>query len=419
MRGGNSRHTRNLRAAHDKALVTLSGTYSEDEFWQDLARVTRGNTDRVLAQLMIHRSAELVSWLIDRGVRFQPSLTGAIALDRTNAFFLGGGCALLNALYLTAEKLGVDIRYNTCVEHIELDGPRFTSIWCRQGERTFPVSADALIVASGGFQANLDWLAESWGEAAHNFIVRGTPNNDGRLLANLMQQGAATVGDPTQCHAIAVDARAPQFDGGIVSRTDAIPYGVVVNTSGERFYDEGEDIWPRRYAIWGRLIAQQPDQTAYVIYDATAATYFMPSALPPVQAPTLEALIDLLQLPRQTLVTLARYNDAVVPGLSNRQTLDGCRTQGLQPDKTNWAQRIETAPFLAYPLKPGITFTYLGLKVDTTARVQLDDGTACSNLFAAGEIMAGNILGEGYCAGTGMTIGGVFGRIAGREASVL
>ena len=177
-------------------------------------------------------------------------------------------------------------------------------------------------------------------------------------------------------------------------------------------------MWPKRYEIWGRLVAQQPDQIAWSIIDAKAAGRFMPSVFPPVEADTIEDLAARLGLPVDCVTaTVREFNEAVLPGAFDHTLLDGCRTQGLNPGKTNWAQRLDTPPFRAYPLRPGITFTYLGVRVDERAGVFMSDGERAGNIFAAGEIMAGNILGKGYLAGIGMTIGTVFGRIAGREAA--
>jgi tricarballylate dehydrogenase len=228
------------------------------------------------------------------------------------------------------------------------------------------------------------------------------------------------VGDPTQCHAVAIDARAPRFDGGIVTRLDCVPFSIVVNRDAERFHDEGEDVWPKRYAIWGRLVAQQPGQIAYALFDAKCLKLFMPSVFPAYRADTLAGLASTLGLDSARLAaTVAAYNAAVRPGKFNDKALDDCRTEGVLPAKTHWAQRIDTAPYYAYPLRPGITFTYLGLRVDENARVQMADGRPSANLFASGEIMAGNILGRGYLAGFGMTIGTVFGRLAGEGAAKL
>ncbi|MCW2248098.1 tricarballylate dehydrogenase [Azospirillum fermentarium] len=417
-RGGNSRHTRNLRAMHTAPTSVLTESYGEDEYWEDLVRVTGGNTDETLARMTIRATAQVLPWMEACGVRFQPSLSGTLSLSRTNAFFLGGGKALLNAYYTTAERLGVEVLYDTEVVSLDLDDGLVRSVSVTS--RGFPatVRAKAVVASSGGFQANIGWLKRYWGDAADNFIIRGTPYAKGRILENLLAQGVQQAGDPTQCHAVAIDARAPAFDGGIVTRLDCVPFSIVVNRDAQRFYDEGEDFWPKRYAIWGRLVAQQPGQIAYSIIDSKAAHLFMPSVFPPVTADSIAELAAKLGLDPAALErTVTDYNAAVQTGTFDTTRLDDCRTEGLTPPKTHWARTVDTAPFTAYPLRPGITFTYLGVKIDTQARVQMQDGRPAKNLFAAGEIMAGNILGRGYLAGFGMAIGTVFGRIAGKEAA--
>jgi tricarballylate dehydrogenase len=234
----------------------------------------------------------------------------------------------------------------------------------------------------------------------------------------MLDAGAQPIGDPRACHAIAVDARAPKFDGGIVTRLDCIPLGIVVNQLGERFADEGEDLWPKRYASWGTLVARQPGQQAYCLIDAKVAGRFMPSVFPPIAADSIQALATRLGVPAdRTSATVARFNDAVQPGTFNLDGLDDCHTRGLTPEKSHWAQRLDTPPYWGYPLKPGITFTYLGLRVDDTMRVLTMSGRPMQNVYAAGEIMAGNVLRRGYIAGIGMTIGTVFGRMAGESAA--
>jgi tricarballylate dehydrogenase len=417
-RGGNTRHTRNMRCAHDAATDTLSGPYPEDEFWDDLSRVTEGHTDEALARLMISQSKEILDWMPQQGVRFQPSLGGMLSLGRTNSFFLGGGRAMLNTLYRTAESLAVAIEYEAEVIDLELDAGMFLSATIRRGEERSTVRAATLVAAAGGFEANIEWLKTYWGEAADNFLIRGSPYNRGTLLRLLLDRGVGAVGDPTQCHAVAIDARAPRFDGGIITRLDCVIFGIVVNKHAQRFYDEGEDIWPKRYAIWGRLVAAQPDQIAYIVFDASALTLFMPSLYPPVQAASIRELAEKLGLdPAALETTVGRFNAAVRPGTFDHTILDDCRTDGIDPPKSHWARRIERAPFYAYPVRPGITFTYLGTRVNREARMLMRDGRPAANMFAAGEIMAGNVLGRGYAAGIGMTIGSVFGRIAGREAA--
>nr|WP_051284675.1 FAD-dependent tricarballylate dehydrogenase TcuA [Nisaea denitrificans] len=417
-RGGNSRHTRNFRCMHQGPLSVLTDSYEEDEYFNDLLLVTKGNTDEDLARLAIRTSEDCLPWMEAHGVRFQPSLSGTLSLGRTNAFFLGGGKALVNAYYNTAADLGVEVVYEAQVKHVEIEGGRFQAVDVEiAGAAPCRVEGRAIVLASGGFQGDIDWLARAWGPAARNFLIRGTPYNRGVVLKDMLDQGADSVGDPTQCHAVAIDGRAPKFDGGIVTRLDCVPFSVVVNKDGERFYDEGEDVWPKRYAIWGRLVAAQPDQVAYSIIDAKSSTLFMPSVFPAVQSDTLEGLAEQMGLPAARVrETVDAFNAACREGDFHPTELDGLATEGVEPQKTNWARPITEPPFYGYSLRPGVTFTYLGLKVDETARVTME-GQKLENVWAAGEIMAGSILGEGYLAGFGMTIGTVFGRIAGQEAA--
>jgi tricarballylate dehydrogenase len=416
-RGGNSRHTRNFRCMHQGPLSVLTDSYGEDEYFDDLMRVTKGKTDEGLARMAIRQSETCLPWMEAHGVRFQPSLSGTLSLSRTNAFFLGGGKALVNAYYNTAADLGVEVIYEAQVTHVHIEGGRCTGLDVNIGGENRHVASKSVVLASGGFQGDIDWLARAWGPAARNFLIRGTPYNRGVVLADMLDQGAESVGDPTQCHAVAIDGRAPKFDGGIVTRLDCVPFSVVVNKHARRFYDEGEDVWPKRYAIWGRLVAAQPDQVAYAIIDSKSLELFMPSVYPPERGDTIEELAGKLGLSGPALrETVETFNAACREGNFHPTELDGLATEGLEPPKTNWARPISEPPFYGYSLRPGVTFTYLGLKVDDTARVQAAAGPL-ANVWAAGEMMAGSILGQGYLAGFGMTIGTVFGRIAGQEAA--
>ena len=417
-RGGNSRHTRDLRCAHERPGDTLVESYPEAEFWDDLIKVTGGETNERLARIAIHGSASCPGWMAQNGGRFQPALSGTLHLSRTNAFFLGGGKSLMNSYYRTAERIGVEIEYGAEVRELRIRGGKFTSAVVAHRGFTHEVRAKTLIAAAGGFEANIPWLKEAWGEAAGNFVIRGTPYNNGQILRMLIDQGAKIVGDPTQCHAVAVDARSPRFDAGIVTRVDSVSFGIVVNRQAARFYDEGEDFWPKRYAIWGRLIARQPDQIAYSIVDAKSMGAFMPPVFPPIQASSIRELAIALKLEPAALEnTVSVFNSSLRPGTFNHSVLDDCTTIGLNPPKTHWARPLDTPPFFAYPLRPGITFTYLGVTVNERAQVIMEDKKPADNIYAAGEIMAGNILSKGYLAGIGMTIGTVFGRIAGEEAA--
>jgi tricarballylate dehydrogenase len=423
-RGGNSTHTRNLRCMHDAPQDVLTDAYPEEEYWQDLLKVTGGLTNEAMARVALRESSVCRDWMRGHGVRFQTSLSGTLHLSRTNAFFLGGGKALVNAYYRSAAKLGVQIRYESPVTRLHIEAGQFkAAILTGSNGDEERIEAKTCVVASGGFESNRQWLREAWGQneqgewPADNFRIRGTRFNMGVQLKDLLAQGADQIGDPTQCHAVAIDARAPEYDGGICTRVDCVSLGIMVNQHAQRFYDEGEDFWPKRYAIWGRLVAQQHGQIGYSIIDAKAIGRFMPPVFEGAKANTIAELAQQLQLsPDALMQTVKDFNNACHPKNFDHAILDGNATTGLTPIKSNWALPIDTPPFYGYALRPGITFTYLGVQVDEGTRIKFG-GVPSKNLFAAGEIMAGNVLGKGYLAGIGMTIGTAFGRIAGREAA--
>ena len=422
-RGGNSRHTRDIRYAHPPGEPFTTGeAYPTEELLDDLQRVGGGH-NRQLADLIVEQSQTVAEWMTEHGVRWQQPLTGTLHMGRTNRFFLGGGKALVNTYYQTAEAMGIEVEYEASVEDIVLDtaARHVSGVVVHRGDRSETIAARAVVLTSGGFEANLDWLRRYWGGAVDNYVIRGTPYNDGRVLASMLEKGAATAGDTKGFHAVALDARAPKFDGGIATRLDSVPFGIAVNKHGKRFYDEGQDLWPKRYAIWGRLIAEQPDQIAYSFVDSKTIDCFLTSLYRPYEGQTVEEVATQMGLdPVVVGNTVREFNATVKPGgRFDPAILDNCATEGLDPPKSHWAQPISDPPIYGYPLRPGITFTYLGLKVDACARVQMGEDTSeapAENLFAAGEIMSGNILWSGYLGGFGLTIGTVFGRIAGTEA---
>jgi tricarballylate dehydrogenase len=419
MRGGNTRHTRNVRCVHDQGDDYTPGRYPFGELWRDLCAVGTGPGDEALAELTVRESATVPTWMSEHGIRWQRPLTGTLHLGRTNRFFLGGGKALINTYHRTAASMGITVWYDACVEDLVMDGGRCDAVLARVGGERQEIRGRAFVCASGGFEANTGWLRRYWGDAADAFIIRGARDNDGTVLAALYRQGAAKAGEEKGFHAVAVDARAPRFDGGIATRLDSVPFSIVVNESGQRFYDEGEEIWPKRYAIWGSNIARQAGQIAYSIWDAKVNRLFLPPMYGPVTAPDIPALAGALGLAAPAVsLTVDRYNQAVVPGGQfDPAALDGCHTDGLEPPKSHWALPINTPPYYGIAMRPGITFTYMGVAVTATGRVVTTDGGTFPNVFAAGEIMSGNILSTGYMAGFGMTIGSVWGRIAGANAA--
>jgi tricarballylate dehydrogenase len=415
LRGGNSRHTRDIRYAHPPGEPYTTGeAYPTEELLEDLLRVA-GGAKAPLAELVVNESQTVADWMSAHNVRWQEPLTGTLHLGRTNRFFLGGGKALVNSYYETAERLGVQVQYESPVSDIVIADACATSVTL-QDQTT--IEARAVVLTSGGFEANIEWLKRYWGDAADNYVIRGTPHNDGRVLAAMLERGACTAGDPKGFHAVAVDARAPKFDGGIATRLDSVPFGIVLNKHGQRFYNEGEDFWPKRYAIWGRLIAEQPDQIAYSIVDARMLDRFLTSLYRPFQSDSIAGLAVEMGLDASVVeATVRDFNQSIVPGGQyDPARLDNCSTAGLEPPKSHWAEPISTPPFYGYALRPGITFTYLGLAVDERARVQTALGPL-RNVFAAGEIMSGNVLSAGYLGGFGLTIGTTMGRIAGAQAA--
>ena len=409
MRGGNSRHARNFRLMHDRPEPYVPDVYGEQAFLADLLRVTRGASNERLAHLLIRGSATITPWLESHGVHLQTASHGRLPYSRRTAFLLGGGKAMVNALYATATALGVVISYESEVVGLDGDDDRCTVIVVRHGEQE-RVVAKAVVACAGGHQANLDWLRRDIGPAADGFMVRGTPYATGGVLRCLLEAGAKPVGDPARCHMVAVDARGPKFDGGIVTRITAIPHGIVVDRDCRRFHDERADFGKTHFARWGARIAACPGQVAYLILDAVGLARSPPTALPPIQADSIAALAAQLQLDPIALEhTIETFNTATARPDGAAPVDHGATTRTAVP--------LAVPPFASYPMRPGITFTHYGVGFDDDMRVLRTDGRPFPRVFAAGMIMAANVLGEGYLAGLGVTISAVFGRLAGETAA--
>ncbi len=416
LRGGNTRHARNFRLMHDAPAWYVPDSYGEDAFFKDLVRVTHGASDERLARILIRGSATIATWLGDNGVRLQDPASGAMPYSRRTAFFLGGGKAMINALYATALKLGVSIGYDREVVALTFDTERNCTADILHDGNIERVAAKTLVLCTGGHQANLDWLRQSFGPAADSFMIRGTPYATGAVLRLLLDAGAKPVGDPARAHMVAVDARGPKFDGGIVTRITAIPHGIVVDRNGRRFHDEGEDARKTHFARWGARIADSPDQIAYLILDAQGFGRALPTALPPIRADTVASLATKLGLDPAALQTTVADFNAATPAGDDLPVIER-RTTGLTPPKSRAAVALTAPPFAAYPLRPGMTFTHFGVAVDDHMRVMKTDGEPVHNVFAAGMIMAANVLGDGYLAGLGVALSTVFGRLAGEQAA--
>ena len=416
-RGGNSRHTRNLRAMHEQPTATLTEAYLEDEYWDDLLRVTGGKTDEQLARMTIRGSSRRAAWMEACGVHFQPSLTGTLNLSRTNAFFLGGGKALVNAYYVTAERIGVDVLYDTEVLDLTWTPVSCASVDDHQQGFSRDRPRQAVVAATGGFQANIEWLKQYWGDAADNFLIRGMPYN-GRSPEEPARSG-----------------------GRIGRRSHAMPRG------GDR-RARAEIRWRHRHPAGLRAVQhrRRPGRRALLRRGrgclAEALRHLGPPGrtaaradrvfdhrcksrkgcscrrcFPPIRAATLGELAERsASIRKRWRGRCKEYNAAVRPGISTTRARR-LPHRGNYAAEDNWARAIDTPPFTGYPLRPGITFTYLGVKVDEK-RAGADAGRpARGQPVRLGRDHGRQYPGRGYPAGFGMTIGTVFGRIAGREAA--
>ncbi|CCE09469.1 Precorrin 3B synthase CobZ [Bradyrhizobium sp. STM 3843] len=402
LRGGNTRHARNFRLMHERPTPWAPDTYSEEAFLQDLVSVTDGATDQRLARLLVQGSATIADWLSDKGVRLQRPADTYTSYSQRTAFLLGGGKAMVNALYAAAARLGVATSYESELIGLDCADEHQCRASIRRGVAIEKIVAKAAVVCAGGHQADLDWLREDFGAAVDGFAVRGTPYADGAALRLLLDAGARPIGDPGRSHMVAVDARGPKFDGGIVTRITAIPHGIVVDRDGRRFADERANMSKSHFAEWGARIANCAGQIAFLILDSRGLARARPSALPPIQADSIAGLAAKLQVdPTALEVTVRDFNASIAA------------TDGMSPRRCALAE----PPFACYPLRPGLTFIHYGVAVDPQMRVMTNSGPPLAHLFAAGMIMAANVLGRGYLSGIGLTISTVFGRLAGEAAA--
>jgi len=374
LRGGDARHARNFRAPHEAPTAHTPAAYRADEFLAEL-RAVSGAPETALARSIVADAALLPGWLADCGVRLQDPAAGLIPFSRRTAFLLGGGKAMLNALYATAAAAGVEIGYERAAQGLRAE---WDAGWLADFTRV-TLAARCVVVASGGPGANPAWLGAS------DLVFRGGAYSDGRMLQALVEGlGVRTTGNPASRHMVAVDARGPKFDGGIVTRITAIPHGVVVNRDGAALSDPAHNAKPTHYAEWGARIAAEPGGVAFLILDAEGLRRADPIALAPVQAENLPEL---------------------------------ARALGLNESALACASRLRAPPYFGAPLRAGVTFAHFGLAVDESLRLIGANGRAMSGLYAAGMVMAANILPRGYLAGLGVTLSAVTGRRAGEAAA--
>lgn len=407
--------------------------YSEQQYYDDLMRVTKGKSDPGLANQLVTRSYETIAWMRDHGVTFELSYANQSFENDGKYHFWGNlpvkthnkGIGLIQQLNVSAEQLGIDIWYESRAIKLDTENNRVTGIIVQQGQEKVTIKTKSVVLASGGFEANQAMRSKYIGAEWQAAIVRGTEYNTGDGLQIALEAGAQKNGDWSGCHSIGTDANAPKVGDftkpGDIFKKHSYPLGIMLNKDGERFVDEGAEFRNYTYAKYGREILMQPDHIAYQIYDDQVrpmlrkeynleeATYY--------QGDSLEKLADLIPVNKtQFLKTISEYNASVQDGMYNPTEKDGKGTSGITPPKSNWALRIEKGPFYAFPVTCGITFSFGGLHVNPKGEVLNKEGEPIDGLFAAGE-MVGGIFYENYPGGSGLMSGAIFGKLAGASAA--
>ena len=449
--GGNSRFTAGaIRFAYDgvddlrEVMPDLSdeevaqtdfGTYSENQFFDDMFRVTQYRCDPDLVELLVRRSKATMVWMREKGVRFVPIYgRQAFKVDGRFKFWggltveaWGGGPGLVDSLTAAARERQVQIEYDARATELIFDGAAVTGVRVRRrGGKPEAVPAKGVILAAGGFEANPEWRTRYLGPGWEMAKVRGSRFNTGDGIRMALDIGAAPYGNWSGCHAVGWERNAPEFGDLAVGdqfQKHSYPFGILVNALGRRFVDEGADFRNYTYAKYGREILNQPGQFAWQVFDRQVAHLlrdeYRIKQVTKVQADTLEDLAAKLEGvdPQGFLAEVAAYNAAVRTDVAfDPNVKDGRRTEGLAVPKSNWANTLSEAPFEAYAVTCGITFTFGGLRVDTSARVLDSDLRPIPGLFAAGELVGG-IFYHNYPGGTGLMSGSVFGKIAGSTAA--
>ena len=448
--GGNSRFTAGLmRVAYNgvedlkRPIPDLSpeeiertdfGTYTEDQFLDDMARVTEYRCDPDLTEILVKKSLDTVAWMRSKGVRFTAAW-GRQAFNINGRFkfwggltveAVGGGPGLVENLTNAAKKNGIEVWYEARATSLIADDDGVKGVKVKYKGKTTEVFAKSVVLAGGGFQANPEMRARYLGPGWELAKVRGTRFNTGDVLKMAMDIGAAPTGNWSGCHAVAWERNAPEFGDLAVGdqfQKHSYPWGVYINAEGKRFVDEGADFRNYTYAKYGRVILNQPGQFAWQIFDAKMKPQlrdeYKIKQVTKVTANTLEELVKKLDdvNAEVALKELQDYNKAVQTDVPfNPNVKDGRGTKGLAIPKSNWANTLDTAPFEAYAVTCGITFTFGGLRITTDAQVMSTDGLPIPGLYAAGELVGG-IFYFNYPGGTGLTNGAVFGKIAGASAA--
>ncbi|WP_338448694.1 FAD-dependent tricarballylate dehydrogenase TcuA [Niallia oryzisoli] len=419
----------------EEAEKVVMPEYTEKDFYEDLMRVTEGKSNSILANQLISKSYETIRWMHDHGIQFELNYENQSFEQGGKRHFWGGlpiktvnkGVGLMEKLFNRAEELGIDIWYNSRAIELKMDKDKITGIKIEQKENVMIVDTASVILACGSFEANKEMRSTQLGKEWEAAIVRGTEFNTGDGITMALAVGAQKYGEFgwTGCHSIGTDYQAPKVGDfnkpGDIYKKSSFPLGLLVNNEGNRFVDEGADFRNYTYAKYGREVLKQPGHMAYQIFDAQVRSmlrkeYNLEEATC-IKAGTLEELAELTSVDQtQFLRTISEYNAAVQEGVYNPTIKDGKGTVGVTPSKSNWALRIDQAPFYAYPVTCGITFAFGGLLVNHAGEVLNQEEKSIPGLFAAGE-MVGGIFYKNYPGGSGLMSGAVFGKLAGTSAA--
>jgi tricarballylate dehydrogenase len=418
----------------EEVARTDFGTYTEDQFFDDMGRVTQFRCDPDLTDILVRRSRETLLWMREKGIRFVPIYgRQAFKIDGRFKFWggltveaWGGGEGLVEAWTQSARKHGVEIWYASRAVSLIAGDDGVHGVRVKKDGKTVEVRARSVVLAGGGFQANPEWRARYLGPGWELAKVRGTRFNTGDVIQMALDIGAAPVGNWSGCHAVGWERNAPEFGDLAVGdqfQKHSYPFGIMLNAEGRRFVDEGADFRNYTYAKYGRVILNQPGQFAWQVFDAKVKHLlrdeYKIKQVTKVSAQTLEELVGKLEdvNPAAALAEIKAYNAAVRTDIPfNPNVKDGRRTEGLAVPKSNWANVLDTPPYEAYAVTCGITFTFGGLRINTDAQVMSTDGEPIPGLYAAGELVGG-IFYFNYPGGTGLTNGAVFGKIAGASAA--
>ena len=417
----------------DEINNTDFGSYTEDQFFDDMARVTEYRADPDLVELLVRRSFDTIKWMHGHGIRFVPIFgRQAFLVDGKFKFWgglvletSGGGPGLIEAHYREAERQGIEVLNESRAVSLLIDDDGVKGVCVKKAGHTVDIMAKAVVLASGGFQANAEWRTRYLGPGWDLAKVRGTRFNTGDGIRMALDIGASPCGNWSGCHAVGWDLNAPEFGDlavGDLFQKHSYPFGIMVNALGERFVDEGADFRNYTYAKYGRVILEQPNQLAWQVFDAKATDLLRDEyrirQITKVKADTIEELAAKLEGvdAQRFLETVREFNAAVQADIPfNPNVKDGRGTEGLDVPKSNWANTIDTPPFEAYAVTCGVTFTFGGLRITTDAQVIDTDGHPIPGLYAAGELVGG-LFYFNYPGGTGLMSGSVFGRIAGGSA---